>query len=138
MNPYKPSTIETPDRPRPLGNRDLFSNLVSVGAVALLWFWLLRPIDDRFFGALVLGAACGLFLDGLIGACRNLTPIMLAIVPFTIALPLSLYEWTLEPGDTLGLVVVSSLLFWIESLVPVMVMLIISMATHKMLGFNNG
>lgn len=134
LNPYLPTTIATADRATASGYRNLWTNLVGIAVVTLLWFWLLRTVDDRFFGALVLGAACGLFLDGLIGSHRILTPIVLLLVPFSIALPLSLHEWAFELRDTVGLVLVASMMFWFESLVPVAVMLVASIITCKILG----
>ena len=134
LNPYLPSTIATAYRPTPSANRNLWTNLVGIAVVILFWFLFLRAIDDRFFGALVLGAACGLILDGLlIGFHRILTAIVLVTVPFVIALPLSLHVWTFEPGDTFGLVLISSIIFWIESIVPVAVMCVASIMTHRIL-----
>ena len=81
-NPYRPSKIQggvVAARP----DRNFASNLLGILLVAGIWLlWSQTFHDGVFIGWLVLGASVGVFIDGLLGNRRVLTPIALCVAPF--------------------------------------------------------
>jgi hypothetical protein len=135
LNPYRPTRIhDSASEARP--GRNLASNVLGIFVVVGVWhFWLRTFHDGEFLGWLVLGASVGVLVDGLIGTRRVLTPIVLCVAPFVIAFILANHAmFPLLADAEPGMLLIASGIFWLESMIPVGVMLMASSLTRRLLG----
>ncbi|WP_168564952.1 hypothetical protein [Crateriforma spongiae] len=133
-NPYRPTRVHDGDKAR--GDRNFASNLLGILLVVGVWqFWLRTFHDGEFLGWLVLGASVGVFVDGIIGTRRVFTPIVLCITPFLIAFTLANHSMfpLLANAEPIMLLIASGI-FWVETMIPVGVMLLASSLARRIMG----
>jgi hypothetical protein len=133
-NPYRPPRVKPGDKAQ--NDRNFASNLLGIVLVVGVWqFWLRTFHDGEFLGWLVLGASVGVFVDGIIGTRRVLTPIVLCITPFFIAFLLANYSMfpLLAHAEPVMLLIASGI-FWVETMIPVGVMLLVSWLARRIMG----
>ena len=128
-SPYHPpesgSMYDSTKRKR---SRSIICDITVVCAAGLFWMLCFR---DQFFGWLILGSSAGLLLDGALSN-TTLRAAAVGVVPLMIPLAATAIEnFADAAGVDAGLLVIATLLLWIECLFIVTLMLGASMLLSK-------